>query len=71
MFNQEDLQCRYYRHEFPEKDDIVAVRINKITDDSTEVSLLEYNDMDGLILSKFVHKNMRIKVRSILKVGDT
>ena len=31
VYNKEDLQCRFYRREWPEKDELVAVSIPKFT----------------------------------------
>ena len=50
-YNKEELMCRFYRREWPEKDELVVVEIYDVTEDSAYVQLLEYNRVQGLILA--------------------
>ncbi|ETW62268.1 hypothetical protein PFMC_01840 [Plasmodium falciparum CAMP/Malaysia] len=39
--------CRFYKKKFPEVDDLIMVKVNRIEDMGAYVSILEYNDMEG------------------------
>ncbi|SBS80768.1 eukaryotic translation initiation factor 2 alpha subunit, partial [Plasmodium ovale curtisi] len=38
--------CRFYEKKFPEVDDLIMVKVNRIEDMGAYVSILEYNDME-------------------------
>lgn len=38
------LACRFYANEFPEMEDTVIVKVNKIADMGAYVTLTEYNN---------------------------
>ena len=42
------LQCRMYENVLPEQDTCVMVNIRQITDVGTYVTLLEYNNIEGI-----------------------
>ena len=44
------LQCRFYEKKFPEIDDVVVVNVRSIADMGAYVHLLEYNNIEGMIL---------------------
>lgn len=44
------VKCRFYRNKVPEKDDIVYAEICKIHDVGAYVKLIEYNNIEALIL---------------------
>ena len=44
------LQCRMYENVLPEQDQCVMVNIRQITDVGTYVQLLEYNNIEGMII---------------------
>ena len=68
-FDSEDLRCRFYRNQFPEKGDLVIVEIMRINPEGAYVRLLEYDGIEGLILATSV-SNRRIKnVKQHLKVN--
>ena len=52
VFTNEDLNCRFYRNELPKRDELVMVEIVKINNnEGAYVRLLEYNNVEGLILA--------------------
>ena len=67
---------RMYSQELPNKDDLVVVRINKVEDFGAFVSLLEYNNKEGMILSsevsrkriRSIHKHLRIAKQDVMQV---
>ncbi|KAH0620717.1 hypothetical protein JD844_021417 [Phrynosoma platyrhinos] len=44
------LSCRFYQHKFPEVEDVVMVNVRSIAEMGAYVSLLEYNNIEGMIL---------------------
>ena len=44
------LTCRFYEQRFPEIDDVVMVNVRSIADMGAYVHLLEYNNIEGMIL---------------------
>mmetsp|Transcript_22098 Transcript_22098/g.16504 ORF Transcript_22098/g.16504 Transcript_22098/m.16504 type:complete len:130 (-) Transcript_22098:746-1135(-) len=65
----EDLQCRLYRKDFPEENDMVITEVVKVNENGAYVVLLEYENMEGLILSNEVTKKRIKSVKKFMKVG--
>lgn len=68
-FNKEELQCRFYRNEWPEKEELVMVMIRDVNDDGAYVQLLEYNNREALILASSVTRKRVKNVKRLLKMG--
>ena len=68
-FGKEDLQCRFYRNEWPEKDELVTVLIRDVNEDGAYVQLLEYNNREALILASSVTRKRVKNVKKLLKLG--
>merc|ERR1712137_185303 len=68
--------CRMYEQELPNQDDLVVVRVNKVEDFGAYVTLLEYNNIEGMILSsevsrkriRSIHKHLRIGKQDVMQV---
>ena len=68
--------CRMYEQELPNQDDLVVVRVNKVEDFGAYVTLLEYNNIEGMILSsevsrkriRSIHKHLRINKQDVMQV---
>jgi len=43
------LHFRYYEQEYPQENDIVVVQIKEVVETGAYVSLLEYDDKEGMI----------------------
>ena len=41
------LSCRFYKHKFPEADEVVMVKVRQIAEMGSYVNLLEYNQIEG------------------------
>ena len=65
-----DLKCRFYKNEYPKEDEVVmgrVLRVDNVT--GAYVSLLEYNNIEALIMfSEFTRKRAR-SVHRLIKVG--
>jgi translation initiation factor 2 subunit 1 len=59
------LSCRFYEHRFPEQEDVVMVNVRSIADMGAYVHLLEYNNIEGMIL---LSELSRRRIRSIIKL---
>lgn len=56
------LVCRYYEAQFPEIEDVVMVNVRNIADMGAYVVLMEYNNIEGMIL---LSELSRRRIRSI------
>lgn len=61
---------RFYRKDFPEMDDIVIVRIGKQSDYGYNVSLLEYEELEGFLSLSELVKGKYLKKSQMLKSDD-
>ena len=68
-FSKDELQCRFYRNEWPEKDELVMVQIIEVNEDEAYVSLLEYDNREALILASSVTRKRVKNVKRHLKMG--
>lgn len=46
------LTCRFYKNRLPDVEELVMVNVAKVEELSVYVNLLEYNDIQGLLVSK-------------------
>jgi len=68
--------CRMYEQELPNQDDLVVVRVNKVEEFGAYVTLLEYNNIEAMILSsevsrkriRSIHKHLRIGKQDVMQV---
>jgi translation initiation factor 2 subunit 1 len=61
--------CRMYENEFPEVDDLVMVRVTKVTDIGAYVNMLEYNNKEGIILLSNLSRKRIRSVNRHVRVG--
>jgi len=48
IFNRKmPLSCRFYKHKFPECEEVVMVNVRQIAEMGSYVNLLEYNKIEG------------------------
>eukprot|EP00825_Cyclidium_porcatum_P012186 TRINITY_DN1634_c0_g1_i5.p1 TRINITY_DN1634_c0_g1~~TRINITY_DN1634_c0_g1_i5.p1 ORF type:complete len:338 (-),score=86.36 TRINITY_DN1634_c0_g1_i5:270-1283(-) len=67
--SQQTHSCRFYEEEFPEENDLVMVKVTKVEENATYVSLLEYNNIEGMITPNELTKIMKQNVQKALRVG--
>lgn len=60
---------RFYEKEFPEKGDIVIVKVKRVAEMGAYVSLLEYSGLEGMILMSELSKRRIRSVKKIVRVG--
>ena len=62
------LTCRFYEQRFPEIDDVVMVNVRSIADMGAYVHLLEYNNIEGMILLSELSRR-RIRYCRLMSLG--
>ncbi|KAJ3183290.1 hypothetical protein HDU85_002316 [Gaertneriomyces sp. JEL0708] len=66
---QSRLLCRFYENKFPAVDDLVVANVRQIAEMGAYVQLLEYNNIEGMILlSELSRKRIR-SVQKLVRVG--
>lgn len=65
------MNCRFYAQKYPEVDDLVIVRVKSISEIGAYVSLLEYDSIEGLILSGELSRKRIRSVSQLIRVGRT
>ena len=61
----ESLRCRFYEQQYPETDEVVVVNVTDIGEMGAYVTLLEYDNIEGMIL---LSELSRKRIRSINKL---
>ncbi|KAF0983768.1 hypothetical protein FDP41_007683 [Naegleria fowleri] len=69
MSENKKLSCRFYEQQHPEVDDLVMVKVKHITDIGAYVTLLEYNNIEGLILSSELSRKRIRSISQLIRVG--
>lgn len=62
-------KCRMYEQKYPEVDDVVMVQVKSIAEMGAYVSLLEYNDIEGMILLSELSRRRIRSITKLIKVG--
>ncbi|KAL9649037.1 hypothetical protein ABK040_008414 [Willaertia magna] len=69
MSEHKKLNCRFYEQQYPEVDDLVMVKVKHISDIGAYVTLLEYNNIEGLILSSELSRKRIRSISQLIRVG--
>ncbi|CAN6462419.1 unnamed protein product [Victoria cruziana] len=65
----QNLECRMYEAKYPEVDQAVMIQVKDIADMGAYVSLLEYNNIEGMILFSELSRRRIRSVSSLIRVG--
>lgn len=65
------LTCRFYEHRFPEVEDVVMVNVRSIAEMGAYVELLEYKDIEGMILLSELSRRRIRSINKLIRVGRT
>ena len=61
------LECRFYEEPFPEVESLVMVNVRNIAEMGAYVTLLEYNNIEGMILLSAVsYTHLTLPTKRIL-----
>lgn len=63
------LSCRFYKHRFPECDEVVMVNVRQIAEMGSYVNLLEYNKIEGMILLSELSRRRIRSINKLIRVG--
>ena len=63
------LSCRFYEHRFPECEDVVVVTVTSIAEMGAYVHLLEYNNVEGMILLSELSRRRIRSINKLIRVG--
>lgn len=63
-------ECRMYEAETPQIDELVMVRINNVAEIGAYVSLLEYNNIEGMIPSSAASRRRYTSIKRLFRTGD-
>jgi len=63
------LSCRFYKHLYPEIDDVVMVNVRSIAEMGAYVNLLEYNNREGMILLSELSRRRIRSINKLVRVG--
>lgn len=61
--------CRFYGNRFPEIDDVVMVNVRSIAEMGAYVHLLEYNNIEGMILLSELSRRRIRSINKLIRVG--
>ncbi|XP_019158273.1 PREDICTED: eukaryotic translation initiation factor 2 subunit alpha homolog [Ipomoea nil] len=64
-----NLECRMYEAKYPEVDQAVMIQVKSMADSGAYVSLLEYNNIEGMILFSELSRRRIRSISSLIKVG--
>jgi len=67
--DKKNLECRFYEQQYPEIDSVVVVTVREIADMGAYVSLLEYNNIEGMILLSELSRRRIRSINKLLRVG--
>ncbi|GFR33610.1 eukaryotic translation initiation factor 2 subunit 1 [Trichonephila clavata] len=63
------LSCRFYAQKYPEVEDVVMVKVHSIAEMGAYVSLLEYNNIEGMILLSELSRRRIRSINKLIRVG--
>jgi translation initiation factor 2 subunit 1 len=61
--------CRMYENKYPEVDDLVTVQVKSIAEMGAYVSLLEYHNIEGMILLSELSRRRIRSINKLIRVG--
>ncbi|CAG8538145.1 9264_t:CDS:2 [Ambispora gerdemannii] len=69
MSNSQQFQCRMYEEKYPEVDDLVMVNVRQIAEMGAYVKLLEYDNIEGMILLSELSRRRIRSIQKLIRVG--
>lgn len=63
------ISCRFYKQKFPETDEVVMVNVRQIAEMGSYVNLLEYNNIEGMILLSELSRRRIRSINKLIRVG--
>jgi len=63
------LSCRFYQHRYPKLEDVVMVNVRSIAEMGAYVSLLEYNNIEGMIMLSELSRRRIRSINKLVRIG--
>lgn len=67
--DKKNLDCRFYEENFPALESLVMVNVRNIADMGAYVSLLEYSNIEGMILLSELSRRRIRSINKLIRVG--
>lgn len=67
----EKMKCRFYENQFPNIDECVVVTVNSIAEMGAYVTLVEYDNLEGMILLSELSRRRIRSISKLIRVGKT
>lgn len=67
--DHKNLDCRFYEEKYPEIESVVMVNVRNIADMGAYVSLLEYGNIEGMILLSELSRRRIRSIHKLIRVG--
>ncbi|CAI5757309.1 unnamed protein product [Candida verbasci] len=61
--------CRFYENKYPEVDDVVMVNVQEIAEMGAYVKLLEYDNIEGMVLLSELSRRRIRSIQKLIRVG--
>lgn len=68
---KDDLKCRFYERQYPDIEEIVMVNVTEIGEMGAYVTLLEYDDIEGMILLSELSRRRIRSINKLVRVNKT
>jgi len=65
------MRCRFYKNQFPEPEEVVMVNVTQIGEMGAYVTLLEYDDIEGMILLSELSRRRIRSINKLVRVNRT
>jgi translation initiation factor 2 subunit 1 len=65
------LRCRFYENVFPEPEEVVMVNVTEIGEMGAYVTLLEYDNIEGMILLSELSRRRIRSINKLVRVNRT
>ena len=63
------FQCRFYENKYPEVDEIVMVNVRQIAEMGAYVRLLEYDNIEGMMLLSELSRRRIRSIQKLIRIG--
>ena len=66
---EKKFSCRFYENEYPEPEEVVMVNVKDIAEMGAYVTLLEYNNIEGMIMFSELSRRRIRSIHKLIRVG--
>jgi translation initiation factor 2 subunit 1 len=63
------VSCRFYKHRYPKQEDVVMVNVRSIAEMGAYVHLLEYNNIEGMIMLSELSRRRIRSINKLVRIG--